>query len=121
MEQFQQKLRELAPRSDMQRMLQSEAVARSHDLAEARWILFRPEQGAIPTPFLAVLVLWLGILFAGFGLVSANYRTAFATLFVCALSVSGAIFLIEDIAHPLEGLMQISRTPARIALSHLGQ
>jgi len=121
MVQFQQKLRELTPRSDMQRSLQSEALARSHDLAQTRWILFRPGQGAIPTPFLAVLVLWLGILFAGFGLVSANNRTAVATLFVCALSVSGAIFLIEDIAHPLEGLMQISRTPAQIALSHLGQ
>jgi pyridoxal biosynthesis lyase PdxS len=120
-EQFQQKLRELTPRNDMQRMLQSETLARSHDMAQTRWILFRPGQGAIPTPFLAVLVLWLGILFAGFGLVSANNRTAIATLFVCALSVSGAIFLIEDIAHPLEGLMQISRTPAQIALSHLGQ
>ncbi|KAE8753342.1 DUF4239 domain-containing protein [Paraburkholderia madseniana] len=121
MVQFQQKLRELAPRNDMQRMVQSEALARNHDLAQARWILFRPGEGAIPTPFLAVLVLWLGILFAGFGLVSANYRTAFATLFVCALSASGAIFLIEDIAHPLEGMMQISRMPARIALSHLRQ
>jgi hypothetical protein len=120
-EQFQQKLRELAPRNDMQRMLQSDTLARSHDLAQTRWILFRPGQGAIPTPFLAVLVLWLGILFAGFGLVSANNRTAIATLFVCALSVSGALFLIEDIAHPLEGLMQISRAPAQIALSHLGQ
>jgi hypothetical protein len=120
-EQFQQKLRELAPRNDMQRMLQSDTLARSHDLAQTRWILFRPGQGAIPTPFLAVLVLWLGILFAGFGLVSANNPTAIATLSVCALSVSGALFLIEDIAHPLEGLMQISRAPAQIALSHLGQ
>jgi hypothetical protein len=119
--QFQQKLRELAPQNDMQRMLQSEALARSHDLANTRWMLIRPGQGAIPTPFMAVLVLWLGILFAGFGLVSANIRTAIATLFVCALSVSGAIFLIEDIAHPLEGLMQISRAPAQIVLSHLGQ
>ncbi len=118
---FQQKLRELAPRNDMQRLLQSDTLARSHDLAQTRWILFQPGQGAIPTPFLAVLVLWLGLLFAGFGLVSANHRTAIATLFVCALSVSGAIFLIEDIAHPLEGLMQISRTPAQIALSRLGQ
>jgi Protein of unknown function (DUF4239) len=118
---FQQTLRELAPRNDMQHLVQSEALASSQDLARTRWILFRPGQGAIPTPFLAVLVLWLGILFAGFGLVSANNRTAIATLFVCALSVSGAIFLIEDIAHPLEGLMQISREPARVALSHLGE
>jgi hypothetical protein len=118
---FQQKLRELAPRNDMQSLVQSEALIRSRDLAQTRWMLLRLGQGAIPTPFLAVLVFWLGILFAGFGLVSTNKRTAIATLFVCALSVSGALFLIEDIAHPLEGLMQISREPARIALSHLGQ
>ena len=121
LEQFQQKLRELAPRNDMQRLLQSEALARSLHLAETRWMLIQPGQGAIPALFLAVLVSWLAILFAGFGLVSTNKRTATATLFVCALSVAGAIFLIEDIAHPLEGVMQISREPARIALSHLGQ
>jgi hypothetical protein len=121
LEQFQQKLRELAPQNDMQRLIQSEALARSHDLAQTRWMLIRPGQGAIPVPFLAVLVFWLGILFAGFGLVSTNNRTAMATLFVCALSISGAIFLIEDIAHPLEGLMQISLEPARIALSHLAR
>jgi hypothetical protein len=121
MVQFQQKLRELAPRNDMQRVLQSEALTSSHDLTQTRWILFHPGQGAIPTPFMAVLVLWLSMLFAGFGLVSANNRTAIATLFLCALSVSGAIFLIEDLAHPLEGFMQISLEPARIALSHLGE
>jgi hypothetical protein len=103
----------------VQRLVQSEALARSRDLAQARWMVIRPGQGAIPAPFLTVLVLWLGILFGGFGLVSANNRTAIATLFVCALSVAGAIFLIEDIAHPLQGMMQISRVPAQIALAHL--
>jgi hypothetical protein len=120
-EQFQQKLRELAPRNDMQRLLQSEALALSHGLAQTRWLLIEPGHAAIPTPFLVVLVLWLAVIFAGFGLVSANNRTVIATLLVCALSVAGAIFLIEDIAHPLEGLMQISSAPARNALSHLGQ
>jgi hypothetical protein len=120
-EQIQHKVRELAPRNDTQRLLQSEALALSHDLAQTRWLLIEPGHAAIPRPFLVVLVLWLAILFAGFGLVSANNRTVIATLFVCALSVAGAIFLIEDVAHPLEGLMQISSAPARNALSRLGQ
>jgi hypothetical protein len=119
--QLQHKMRELAPRNDVQRLLQSEALALSHDLAQTRWLLIEPGHAAIPRPFLVVLVLWLAILFAGFGLISANNRTVIATLFVCALSVAGAIFLIEDIAHPLEGLMQISSAPARNALSRLGQ
>jgi hypothetical protein len=120
-EQIRHKIGELAPRNDMQRLLQSEALDLSHDLAKTRWLLTEPAHAAIPTPFLVVLVLWLAMLFAGFGLLSATNRTVIATLFVCALSVTGAIFLIEDIAHPLEGLMQVSSEPARNALSHLGQ
>jgi hypothetical protein len=120
-ERFQNRIRELAPQNDVQRLLQSEALSLSHELLQTRWMMIEPGQTKIPTPFLVVLVFWLAILFAGFGLVSANNRTVIATLFVCALSVAGAIFLIEDIAHPLEGLMQISSAPARSALSHLGQ
>src|ERR1700692_4305118 len=52
-EQTQQKLRELPPRNDAQRLIQSEALALSHDLAQTRWMLFQPGQGAIPVPFLA--------------------------------------------------------------------
>jgi hypothetical protein len=120
-EQLQHRIRELAPQNDVQRLLQSEALTLSHNLLQTRWMMIEPGYVAIPTPFLVVLVFWLAILFAGFGLLSANNRTVIATLFVCALSVAGAIFLIEDIAHPLEGLMQISSAPARSALSHLGQ
>jgi hypothetical protein len=68
-----------------------------------------------------VLVLWLAIICAGFGLVSARNATVIAALFVCALSVSGAIFLIEEMGRPLQGFMQISSAPSRNALSHLGQ
>jgi hypothetical protein len=120
-EQFQHRIRQLAPKNDVQRLLQSEALALSRNLTQTRWMMIDPGYAAIPTPFLVVLVFWLAILFAGFGLLSANNRTVIATLFVCALSVAGAIFLIEDIAHPLEGLMQISSAPARRALSLLGQ
>jgi hypothetical protein len=120
-EHVQQAIRELAPQDAMRRLLQSEALTLSRDLAQTRWLLIEPGHTAIPTPFLVVLVLWLACLFAGFGLTSAHNRTVIATLFVCALSVAGAIFLIEDIAHPLEGLMQISSAPSRNALSHLSQ
>jgi ABC-type amino acid transport system permease subunit len=119
-EQFQHKIRELAPQNDMQRSLQSEALALSRDLMHTRWMLLQPDQSAIPTPFLVVLVFWVAILFSGFGLVGDNNRTVILTLLVCALSVSSAIFLIEDIAHPLEGFMRISQTPARNALSSIG-
>jgi len=43
------------------------------------------------------------------------------TLFLCALSVSGAIFLILEMYTPYQGLIQISSAPLRDALAHLGQ
>jgi hypothetical protein len=44
-----------------------------------------------------------------------------ATLFVCALSVSGVIFLILELNQPFAGLIQFSNAPLRNALAHLGQ
>jgi ABC-type amino acid transport system permease subunit len=120
-EQIQAKLRELAPRNDAQRALQSRALELSNELAQMRWLLIVEGEGAIPTPFLVVLVFWLAIIFVGFGLLSAKNATVVAILVVCALSVSGAIFLIEEMDRPLEGLMKISSAPLRNALAHLGQ
>src|SRR5215469_4377426 len=56
------------------------------------------EQGTIGIswPLLAVLVFWLAIVFASFGLFAPPNATVIATLFLCALSVSGAIFLILE-------------------------
>jgi hypothetical protein len=61
----------------------------------------RTLNAAIPTPFLIVLVLWLAILFAGFGLVTARTFTVVAILFVCALS--GAILLILELNNRYRG------------------
>jgi hypothetical protein len=121
MEQIQAKVRELAPRNDSQRTLQSHAVELCNEVAQMRWLLIVQGEGSIPTPFLVVLVLWLAIIFAGFGLLSAKNATVVAVLVVCALSVSGAILLIEEMDRPFDGLMKISRAPLRNALAHLGQ
>jgi len=42
-------------------------------------------------------------------------------LFVSALSVSGAIFLILEMYTPYTGVIQISSAPLRAALAQLGQ
>lgn len=73
------------------------------------------------TPFLVVLVFWLTVIFATFGLFAPRNATVFAVWFVCALSVSGAIFLILELDTPFEGLLQISSDPMRDALARIGQ
>lgn len=68
-----------------------------------------------------VLVFWITIIFFSFGLFAPHNGTVIATLLVCALSVSGAIFLILELDHPFKGLIQLSSAPLRNALAHLGQ
>jgi len=81
------------------------------------------EQGntSISLPLLGMLVFWLVIVFISFGLFAPANTTVIATLFLCALSVSGAIFLILEMYTPFQGLIQISSAPLRNALAHLGQ
>jgi hypothetical protein len=61
------------------------------------------------------------VLFGSFGLFSRPNATIIATLLVCALSVSGAIFLILEMDHPFSGMMQISSGPLRNAIAQMGQ
>ena len=91
------------------------------DLGKLRWLMFEQGSTSISVPLLAVLVFWLVIIFASFGLFAPPNATVIATLLLCAVSVSGAIFLILEMYTPFEGLIQISSAPLRNALAHLGQ
>jgi hypothetical protein len=91
------------------------------DLGRTRVLLFEQLDSWIPVPFLVVLVFWLGIIFASFGLFAPRNGTVIAAFFVCALSVSGAIFLILELDRSFEGVLQVSGAPLRAALAQLGQ
>ncbi|MBV8092484.1 MAG: hypothetical protein JO110_04475 [Acetobacteraceae bacterium] len=64
---------------------------------------------------------WIAVLFTGFGLFARFNATVAACLFIGALSVSGAIFLMLELNHPCDGLMRISGDTLRDALARLGQ
>ncbi|MGO7954857.1 DUF4239 domain-containing protein, partial [Rhizobium ruizarguesonis] len=42
-------------------------------------------------------------------------------LFVCALSVAGAIFLVSDMSNPYVGLVHVSDAPFRSSIERLGK
>ena len=93
----------------------------SGDMLGARWLLIAQAQHAIPTPFLVVLLFWLTMLHVGFGLPAPRNATVITVLFISALSVSGAIFIVLEMNHPLSGMIKVSSAPLRKALEHLGQ
>ena len=111
----------LAPQNDAQRLRQAQALQISADLAEKRWLLVEQRRSSIPMPFLVVLIAWITIIFVSFGLLAPPNATVLVTLFVCALSVSGAVFLILELDQPFLGVIQLSSSPLQNALAHLGQ
>jgi len=114
-----QRIQELQPTNEVQRGLQTRINEVTNDLMQARFLLFSHLGSSVPLPFLAVLLLWMIILFAGFALMAPANATTFASLVICALSVSGAIFLILELDQPFAGMMMIPSDPLRNALPAL--
>jgi hypothetical protein len=109
----------LKPQTDLQRILKDRAIQEIIDLAQARLTLFEQAGNSLHTPFVTVLVLWLAIIFASFGLFSELNLLSVGALVTLAISASSALFLILELSGPFTGLLQISRTPLRNALAPL--
>ena len=111
----------LSPKNDAQRWLQSTALGITQGIAGERWTVLEQLGSSLQWPFLAVVVFWLAVIFASFGLFAPRNASVTAALFVAALSVAGSIYLILEMDQPYRGLIKISSAPLRTALQELGQ
>jgi hypothetical protein len=114
-------IRELSPKNDAQKYLQTQALHLSADMMQSRWMLIEQSQINLPKIFLVVLTFWLTVLFAQFGLLAPQNLTAISALLICAISMSGAIFLILELNQPLEGTIKVSSAPMQKALKLIGK
>jgi hypothetical protein len=121
MELVVEKLRTLTPQNESQRLLQTQALQIGNDLLQSRWLITEQARIELPAMFLVILIFWLIIIFMSIGLFSPYNPTVIVVLLVCAISVSCAIFLIEDMSHPFAGMMKVSSAPLVNALEHLGR
>jgi hypothetical protein len=121
MEGVQACIRGLAPLTDSQHQLKSQALQIGSDLAQTRWMLIEQRQNPLPATFLVLLGFWLTMLFTSFGLFAPRNATVITVLSLSALSISGAIFLILEMNSPLDGIIKVSSAPMHRALSHLGK
>lgn len=110
----------LQPQANAQRFAQTQALAIAAQLSRTRVLMYEQAGSSIPWPFLLVLVSWLVILFIGFGVFAPANATVLATLFVGALSVAGAMFLILELDRPYEGMMHLPSALLRNALTQIG-
>jgi len=112
---FYDKIQALSPQNERQRSFRAQALQIAADLGRTRWLLFEQGHGSIPLPFLVMLTFWVAIIFMSFGLFAPPNATVVATLLLCALSVSAAIFLVLELDRPFSGLIHVSSAPMREA------
>lgn len=114
-----ERINELTPATDIQRTLQSQTQQITGDLMLTRWLMVEQSRDSLPIAFFLVLVSWLSMLFFGIGLFAPFHRTVILTVVLCNLTVSSAIFLINELNRPLDGYIQIPSAPMREALKYL--
>jgi hypothetical protein len=116
---FYDALQNLAPRTDAGRTIQSRSMQLVSLIMQTRLLMFEQVSSSLTWPFLTALLFWISILFLGFGTFTRANPTVVAALLVGALSVSGALFLLEDLSHPYTGALRVSDAPMRYALAQI--
>jgi len=121
LEGVQDALLALTPQNDRQKYLHSLCLTLSSTMIQARWKLEQRSGYSIPFPFLVLLIFWLAIVFASFGLFAPANRTAMVALFLCSVAVAGGIIMIEELDNPLSGFIRLPSDSMRRALVEISQ
>jgi hypothetical protein len=114
-------IQDLPAKNDRQQTLKSQAMSIAMSLSQTRWLLFAQEESSVSKPLVLIVVFWLTINFISFGLFAPRNTTVIVTLLLCAVAVSGAIFLILEMYNPFGGLIHISSAPIRNVLAQMGK
>lgn len=116
LEDFYKELELLVPKNDSQASAKAQLVSLTIGLKKAYWLMYlQTVQTPIPTPLLGVVTSWLVAIFISFGIFAPRNLTVMATLFVCAMAVSAAIFIITSMYSPFSGVLKISPAAVRDA------
>jgi hypothetical protein len=92
---------------------------RSAQIGDTRWLIAQQIGQGTPKAFVALLVFWLALLFASFGLFAPPNLTSAVTLTLCALAVAGAVAMFLELEQGFGGLVRVSPEPMRQAVKTL--
>ncbi|HLY47007.1 MAG TPA: hypothetical protein VKQ73_15600 [Stellaceae bacterium] len=115
-------IRQLEPQDAMHRQLAADCIQQFDQLVQGRWQLIEDGgDGVISAPFAAVVLFWLAIVFASFGLNAPRNLLAGVTIALAAISIASVIYLILDLDSPFSGVIAVQSQAMRGALAHLSR
>jgi len=119
-EDIQTQILALEPHTEAESYYKAEALKLSEEVTKTRWRLLAAGS-SIPRGFLGVVIFWLAVTFTSFGLYAPRNATVISALFIAALSVALALFLIVELDGTFDGYIRISPEPLRFVLQELGK
>lgn len=114
-----QQIRTLEPKTSAQTATWQSCRQDFRDVETAREAVIQDAAASLSAPFFWMLIFWLTVVFLALGLVVPRNRVAMLGVLLCALSLSSAVFVISDLSLPYRGLMAISSTATRAALTEM--
>jgi hypothetical protein len=115
------KIQQLSPKDENQQSLRTQALGITWDIYQTRWLQYAQQTSSISMSLLLTLVFWLTAIFVSFGLFAPRNASVVVSIFIAAVSVSGAILMILEMFKPYGGFVQLSSGPVSAALSQLGR
>ncbi|HBH53038.1 MAG TPA: hypothetical protein DDY91_14215, partial [Planctomycetaceae bacterium] len=83
------------------------------------WQVLEKSEQQLPPPLIAMLIVWLGLLFFSFGLLAPANRTALGALVLSSLAMAGALFMLLEMNQPFDGFIEVSPGPLETMLDVL--
>jgi hypothetical protein len=109
----------LKPANSRDQWWLSQGLILAGKIGDTRWLIAQQVGQGTPKTFVALLVFWLALLFASFGLFAPPNLTSAITLVLCALAVAGAVAMFLELEQGFGGIVRISPEPMRQAVKTL--
>lgn len=106
----------LVPTNDTQKWLQPHILDVSDKIIQEHYELVKQRLNAIPPALMVLMVLWLVLLFASFGLYAPWHLTSITVLLLSSGAASGAVLLILELETPNRGFVNLSPGPLQHAI-----
>jgi hypothetical protein len=119
LQQLEDSLLALQPENARDQWWLGQAMTLAGKIGDERWQLAQQVGQGTPKSFLALLVFWLALLFASFGLFAPKNLITAVTLTLCAIAVAGAIGMILELEKGFGGLIHVSPQPMRQVVAAL--
>lgn len=114
-------LKALNPQDAERRAVLQSAQQQFLRLVELHWFIVGQSRGTLPAALVVMVVAWLMLVFAIYGLRAPSNAVVVASFLMASLMLSGTLWLILDMDRPFTGPVRVSADPMLRAVAEIGQ